>query len=99
MTAKLVQGEGEPYQAFGVEIFRYARDWPHLSRGLLNQPQPHRLYHRSLSSLLNACFTAGFVMDGLEEPCFPEDLRTRSPFSWAKREDIPPALIVRLRSS
>lgn len=96
MTGRLVQGEGEPRQIFSVEIFRYAQDWPHRSRGLLNQPQPHWMYHRSLSSLLGACFNAGFAMDAMEEPLFPEDLRTRSPFSWARRPDIPPAIVVRL---
>jgi hypothetical protein len=96
MTGRLVQGEGEPRQIFGVEVFRYAADWPHLSRGLLHQPQPHWMYHRSLSSLLGACFAAGFVVDAMEEPLFPEDLRTRSPFSWARRPDIPPAIVVRL---
>lgn len=97
MTARLVQGEGEPKQIFTVEVERYASDWPHLSRGLLNQPEPHWLYHRSLSTLLNTCFASGFVLDAMEEPLFPEDLRTRSPFSWARRPEIPPAMVCRLR--
>lgn len=96
MTGRLVQGEGEPRQTFGVEVFRYATDWPHLSRGLLNQPQPHWMYHRSLSTIFRACFASGFVVNAMEEPVFPPDLRTRSPFSWARRPDIPPAIVVRL---
>jgi len=96
MTGRLVQSLGEPQQIFGVEVTRYAADWPHLSRGLLNQPEPHWMYHRSLSTLFSACFKAGFVIDAMEEPLFPEDLRTRSPFSWARRPDIPPAIIIRI---
>ena len=90
-------GEGEATQVFGVEVVRYKTDWPHASRGILGQPRPHWVYHRSLSTLLNSAFACGFTMDGLEEPTFAPDSRARSPFSWARRPDIPPAIVVRLR--
>lgn len=99
LTAQQVQGQGEATQTFGVNVSRYARDWPHLSRGILGQPRPHWIYHRSLSSILASCFAAGFVVDGLEEPTFAPDTRARSPFSWARRPDIPPTIVVRLRSA
>jgi SAM-dependent methyltransferase len=88
---------GEPSQSFGCLVTRYLTDWPHPSRGLLDQPKPHMMYHRSLASLLAPCLAAGFVVDGLEEPAFPPDTRLRSPFTWARRPEIPPALVLRLR--
>lgn len=97
MVARQDHGEGEPRQLFGVEVTRYASDWPHLSRGLLNQPEAHWIYHRSLSTLLASCFAAGFVVDGVEEPTYEPDTRARSPFAWARRVEIPPAIVIRLR--
>lgn len=97
MIARQDHGEGEPRQLFGVEVLRYASDWPHKSRGLLNQPEPHWIYHRSLSTILKECFSAGFVVDGMEEPTFEPDTRARSPFAWARRVDIPPAIVIRLK--
>lgn len=96
LTARQQQGQGEATQVFGVNVVRYANDWPHLSRGILGQPRPHWIYHRSLSSILARCFAAGFVVDGMEEPTFAPDTRARSPFSWARRPEIPPAIVVRL---
>ena len=96
-VARQSQGEGTAEQSFGIEVTRYAADWPHRSRGLLGQPEPHWIYHRSLSTLFAEGFSVGFVVDGLIEPTFAPDSRARSPFSWARRPDIPPAIVVRMR--
>lgn len=88
---------GVPYQEFGCLVTRYLSDWPHPSRGLLDQPKPHMMFHRSIATVFKSCFEAGFIIDGLEEPAFPIDTRLRSPFTWARRPEIPPALVVRLR--
>ena len=88
---------GVPSQVFGLIVTRYLTDWPHPSRGLLDQPRPHMMFHRPISTLLRACFEAGFVVDALEEPAFPPDTRLRSPFTWSRRPELPPALVVRLR--
>lgn len=88
---------GEPYQTFGCLVTRYLTDWPHPSRGLLDQPKPHWMWHRPISALLGSCFNAGWTVDGLVEPAFPIDTRLRSPFTWARRPEIPPAMVVRLR--
>lgn len=91
-----LQEEGDaPVQRFGCLVTRYAEDYPHPSRGLITQPVPHTIYHRSMQTLFAACFAAGFRITGLEEPVFGPDPRTRSPFSWARRPDIPPVLVVR----
>jgi SAM-dependent methyltransferase len=97
LVARQQQGEGEKRQQFGVQVFRYLSDWQHESRGLLDQPVAHQIFHRPISRLLGECFAAGFVMDAMREPAYAWDTRARSPFSWARRPDIPPALVVRLR--
>jgi hypothetical protein len=50
-----------------------------------------------MTTVLRSCFEAGFVVDGFDEPTFPPDPRLRSPFSWARRHEIPPVIVVRLR--
>ena len=64
--------------------------------GLAGQPFPHYYFHRRVSVILQACFRAGFVLDGMEEPIFadlPEDER---PASWP-RQEVPPFLVARVR--
>jgi SAM-dependent methyltransferase len=92
-------GAGEPEQRFGCIVTRYLTEWPHETRGLLEQPVPNKLWHRPMSQLFRACFDAGFVIDGVEEPAFAPDTRARSPFSWARRTEIPPVLVVRCREA
>jgi len=91
-------GQGEAVQTFGCLVTRYLADWAHESRGILGQPRPHMLWHRSLSTLLREFFLAGFVMNACEEPAFPVDTRLRSPFSWARRHDIPPVIVMKFQS-
>ena len=85
-------------QCFGIAMNEYLTPTADLNEGIVNQPEPHPMYHRPMSLLLSACFAAGFVIDALEEPAFsPEGRRGKNAFSWAKRPQIPPALVVRLR--
>jgi SAM-dependent methyltransferase len=97
LTSDLIQPGGKPKQIFGVKITRYATPAAYLSYGILHQPEPHWMFHRPLNVLLGACFKAGFVVDALEEPSFAMDAKDRNAFSWAKRPEIPPAIVVRLR--
>jgi SAM-dependent methyltransferase len=97
-TAELLNEAGRPRQVFGVQIHRYAASFVHASKGLTNQPEPHPIYHRSLSTLLADAFNAGFVVDAMEEPPFPAR-EGGNVFSWKRRPDLPPALVVRLRPS
>jgi len=97
MTAELAQVDGQLSQNFGVHVTDYLRPTATLSSGIINQPEPHYLFHRPVSLLLGECFKAGFVMDAMEEPAFPPDKSAKSAFSWAKRPQIPPAMVVRMR--
>ncbi len=74
-----------------IQVFEYATPSTFEGLALAGQPVAHFYYHRPLSQLLNQCFAAGFVVDGLEEPVFADEVG-KSP--WG---EIPPALIVRLR--
>ncbi|MDB5294710.1 MAG: methyltransferase protein [Phycisphaerales bacterium] len=97
MTAELANEGGQARQVYGVAVTRYAAETTDLAHGILNQPEPHYTYHRPLATLFAAAFAAGFVVDGFEEPAFPPGVGAKSPFSWAKRPDLPPACVVRLR--
>ena len=96
MTAELINEAGRLEQVYGVSITRYLQPSIDRAAGILHQPEPHYTFHRPLSVLLRECFTAGFVADGFEEPAYPEN-SGGNPFSWKKRPQIPPALVVRLR--
>jgi SAM-dependent methyltransferase len=98
-TLVLEQGEraGRPVQSYHVKVPDYLHVPARLGAGMPGEPEPHYYVHRSLGVLLGACFAAGLVLDGLEEPAFsPEDGAGR-PLSWASFTDIPPVLVARLR--
>lgn len=97
LTAELVNIDGKLAQVFGVHVTGYLNQSIELSSGIINQPEPHYIFHRPLSALLGACFAAGLVVDGLEEPAFPPGGNGKNAFSWAKRPDIPPVVVVRVR--
>jgi 2-polyprenyl-3-methyl-5-hydroxy-6-metoxy-1,4-benzoquinol methylase len=64
--------------------------------GMLGEPAPHWYFHRPLHELLGACFQAGFVLDGLEEPAFTAPETERRDLSWSRVTGIPPVLVARL---
>lgn len=76
-----------------VQVYEYASPATFEGLALPGQPVAHFYYHRPLSELFAQCFAAGFVIDGLKEPVFPDEVG-KSP--WG---EIPPALIVRLRKA
>jgi hypothetical protein len=57
-------------RAIELRVRQYRRLTPQKGIGILGQPQPHYYFHRPLRTLLGACFAAGMVLDGLEEPAF-----------------------------
>jgi SAM-dependent methyltransferase len=96
LTAELINEDGQLRQEFGVRITEYVEPSADLSSGILNQPEPHYLFHRPLADVFASCFKAGFAVDGFEEPAFPKDAPAKNAFSWAKRPAIPPAVVVRV---
>lgn len=88
--------EGALVTTHAVKVKQYLGIKPVQGLGIVGQPSPHYYFHRSLSTLFSACFQAGFVLDGLEEPAFTESKVTPEP-SWVNFKDIPPVLVARMR--
>lgn len=92
--AKLINENGQMRQRFSVSTEYYLSAYQDASQGMINQPEPHPMFHRPISMLLKHLFDAGFVVDGFDEPAFALDKKA-NPFSFAKRPEIPPALVIR----
>jgi SAM-dependent methyltransferase len=92
--------EGNVVTTYSVKISGYMT--PSVARGaaLRRQPVPHVYFHRPLQVVLGAGFSAGFVVDALEERAFPPDHPLgKHPLSWGARfSEIPPVLIARMRN-
>ena len=84
---------------YAVKVFGYLTARVEPAQAIFGQPKKQLVFHRPLQELLGACFTAGFVLDGLEEPGFPSDHPAgKNPLSWGKNfSEIPPVLAARLR--
>ena len=95
LTADLEVRGDQIEQTYGVEIRKYLSQESGRSVGLLNQPEPHYFFHRPLQVIFAACLSAGFVIDAMEEPAFPKGSGAKNPFSWQKRPEIPPAIVLR----
>jgi 2-polyprenyl-3-methyl-5-hydroxy-6-metoxy-1,4-benzoquinol methylase len=91
---------GELVTTYSVKITTYLHSSPQKGVGMFGEPAPHYYFDRPLHSLFNACFRAGLVLDGLEEPAFnsPSDgSQSKRLLSWINYSEIPPVLVARLR--
>jgi len=96
---KVVEEEdrgGELVTTYAVKISRYISPTTAKGLGMIGQPLPQLYFDRPLSLILGACFAAGFFLDGLEEPVFPEGADANRPFSWENFREIPAVLVARL---
>ena len=82
-----------------VRIDRYLGGGPGLGIGIVGQPTGHWYFERSLTKLLAPAFSAGFILDALEELACPVEMPSTRPLSWAEYREIPPFLAVRLRNA
>lgn len=80
----------------GVKISSYLSPFARHSEGIIGQPEPQWLFHRSLSALLRYGFDAGFCVDGLEEPGLPATAPPTAGVQWHDMPEIPPILVVRM---
>ena len=81
-------------EVYAVKVAKYLGLAPEKGLAIIGQPVPQYYFYRPLHALFNACFRAGFVMDGIEEPGFgPQDAGTRW-FSWANFKEISPVLVM-----
>lgn len=90
--------EGELIQRSSIKITEYDHIPPVKGAGARNEPTPHYYYHRPLYELFGEAFTAGLVLDGLEEPTFkPGSAESDRLLSWYSYPQIPPILAGRFR--
>lgn len=89
--------EGEIRTVYSIKVSKYSGVWHQKGLGMIGQPAPHYYFHRTISDLLNTFFRYGFVLDGIEEPCFEGQVDANRPLSWVNFRGIPPALVARLR--
>ena len=98
LGGELIENETELYTEYYLKVKGYLKSSKIRGLALENQPQPHIYFHRPLHSLLNTAFQFGFVLDGLEEPAFPEEIAARSnAIGWSRFNKIPPVIVARLR--
>jgi SAM-dependent methyltransferase len=87
---------GDGSVTFSVRVTQYRGLTPQKGIGIVGQPHAHYYFHRPLYALLGACFAAGMMMDGLEEPAFMPATPKIAP-RWDDCGEIPPVLAARLR--
>lgn len=99
LVAELKDQAGQAVTRYAVKVWGYRTPSMRFGAAIFGQPEPQPFFHRPLQDLLGACFKAGFVLDGLEEPAFPPDHPPgRNPLGWSgKYSEIPPVLAARLR--
>jgi SAM-dependent methyltransferase len=92
---------GEVITTYSIKVTKYLHSSPQKGIAMLGQPIPQYYFDRPLHLLFNACFRAGLVLDGLEEPALnhPHDGSKvgRMSISWVNYSEIPPVLVARLR--
>jgi len=91
--------DGEIVETRAMKVANYLDLPPGKGAGMPGEPIPHYYFHRPLHELLGACFAAGFVMDGIEEPAFAPIASTEGSraLGWQSFTAIPPVFAARLR--
>src|SRR5262249_44943911 len=81
----------------GVKVSSYLSAFARKTEGIIGQPEPQWFFHRPISALFLAGFESGFVVDGIEEPGFPEADTPKAGVRWNDMPDIPPIMVVRMK--
>jgi 2-polyprenyl-3-methyl-5-hydroxy-6-metoxy-1,4-benzoquinol methylase len=81
----------------GVKVSSYLSPFAKKTEGIIGQPEPQWYYHRPIHLLFGAGFKVGFIVDGIEEPGFPEPDKRRAGVRWHDMPEIPPVMVVRMR--
>ncbi|HKP54156.1 MAG TPA: class I SAM-dependent methyltransferase [Chloroflexia bacterium] len=97
MVAEEEDVEGELGVSYALKVSKYKEVQPGKVLGMVGQPSAQYWFQRTLSDLFNACFRAGFLLDGIEEPSFGDETPMKDVFSWANLKGIPPVLVGRMR--
>jgi len=98
-VAEQYNQDGEIITRSGINVTEYAEPFAYKGMGIRGQPELQHYFHRPVSLLFSTCFEYGFVLDGMEEPTFPEGFQGKSdhPLSFARMRSLPPVLVARMR--
>jgi 2-polyprenyl-3-methyl-5-hydroxy-6-metoxy-1,4-benzoquinol methylase len=91
---------GNMVTTYSIKTTTYLHGRPAKGLAMIGQPASQYYFDRPLHVLFNACFLAGMVLDGLEEPAFKHSYDGSQPgrfVSWLYYTEIPPVLVARLR--
>jgi SAM-dependent methyltransferase len=96
--AELQEGDaGRHAIRSGVKVSSYRSPSARKTEGIIGQPAAQWFFHRSIATLFQFGFDAGFVVDGIEEPGFPEPpAPARGGVRWQDMPEIPPILVTRM---
>ena len=97
MTAEVEDKDGDVVTGYSINVGRYSAAYTAKGLAMIGQPEAQYYFHRSISTLYGVFFGEGFVMDGVEEPCFSQPGTGSTAVSWANFTDIPPVLVSRMR--
>ena len=83
----------------GVKVSSYLSPVARKTEGIVGQPEPQWLFHRSIGALFRFGFEAGFVVDAIEEPGLPGTAARKAGVRWDDMREIPPIMVVRMKRS
>ncbi len=96
VAEEMTSEDGVVRTRYSISASEYLHSQPTKGVAMKEQPVAQYYFDRPLSVLFKACFNAGFVLDGLEEPRFHESKDDGRP-NWRNMTDIPPILVARMR--
>jgi 2-polyprenyl-3-methyl-5-hydroxy-6-metoxy-1,4-benzoquinol methylase len=84
---------------YGIKISEYGKPYVFKGEGIVGQPVLQYYFHRPIGLLFNAFFKSGFVLDGMVESLFPDDLefKSSSALSFRNSRTLPPILVAKMR--
>ncbi|MDZ4764387.1 MAG: class I SAM-dependent methyltransferase [Chloroflexota bacterium] len=97
MLIESAEQEGRVSDKYALKLYDYLSVGTRITAGAPNEPNAHYVFHRPLHTLLNQCFGAGFMLDGVEEPAFGAGVESRRLLSWVNFTQFPPVFAARLR--
>jgi len=93
--------EGIISTRYYIKVYNYITPTAYRAAAIEGQPQAQLIFHRPLQTLLEAGFAAGFVIDALVEPSFPQEHpHGKNLLGWnGTYHEFPPVLICRMRQN